>query len=463
MIKTKKRNTPLVVLIVAFIIIGGLVAAYKIFLDPYSGAAEDPGYTLPLEARIRAKDAIKDLDYFVKHATEIHPLLVGEKPEAFEAAIEAEISALEALEDSVKGSKDSDGKKIEAEITVKELWQRASRIFHTLGDAHTMTGIRKEERRYIPMRFRWDGDVLLCLDEPAKDAALQSINGQTTEELYKKYESMFSYELESYSRASFAKDLSNVSKLQFLDVIDTEDTTQLEMVFEKDGKTFTVDQIDSTDKNPNKPENAQNEDYWDEISYRFDSKNKSAVFTIYSCFYDSRYTRTLEEFFNEVRKQETETVVLDLRGNIGGDSRVIGEFLRYLPIDYYSTGASRVRFGPYIVENQEELVANERKIPSFEGKVYVLTDAFTFSSATDFATTIQDNLLGKVVGEVPGNMPTSYGDVVVFQAPHSKVLIQVSYKYFIRPDQTKVDLPLIPDIEVPGEEALAAALADAKK
>ena len=86
--------------------------------------------------------------------------------------------------------------------------------------------------------------------------------------------------------------------------------------------------------------------------------------------------------------------------------------------------------------------------------MYALTSQYTFSSAMDFATVIQDNGIGKVIGETPGNMPTAYGDKLSFQLPESKLLLGVSYKKFYRVDIDKSEEPLIPDCTVSTDEAL---------
>jgi hypothetical protein len=62
-----------------------------------------------------------------------------------------------------------------------------------------------------------------------------------------------------------------------------------------------------------------------------------------------------------------------------------------------------------------------------------------------------------VVGEIPGNMPSSYGDILCFQTPNALLAFTVSYKYFTRPDASKSKLPLIPDIQVPARDALGEA------
>ena len=64
----------------------------------------------------------------------------------------------------------------------------------------------------------------------------------------------------------------------------------------------------------------------------------------------------------------------------------------------------------------------------------------------DFATVIQDNGIGKVIGEIPGNMPTAYGDKLGFQLPESKLVLSV--------DINKSEEPLIPDCTVNADEAL---------
>ncbi len=55
-------------------------------------------------------------------------------------------------------------------------------------------------------------------------------------------------------------------------------------------------------------------------------------------------------------------------------------------------------------------------------------------------------------------MPTSYGDILYFQTPNANLIFTVSYKYFIRLDSSKADLPLIPDIQVPADNVMEGAI-----
>ena len=67
----------------------------------------------------------------------------------------------------------------------------------------------------------------------------------------------------------------------------------------------------------------------------------------------------------------------------------------------------------------------------------MLTSPATFSSGSWFAVVLRDNDLATVVGEPTGNAPSSYGDILRFQAPNSKLQFTVSHKYWQRPDPSR--------------------------
>lgn len=83
----------------------------------------------------------------------------------------------------------------------------------------------------------------------------------------------------------------------------------------------------------------------------------------------------------------------------------------------------------------------------------VLSDKYTFSSATLLCTWIRDGKLGKIIGEASSNQPNAYGDILVFTLKNSKLEIGISHKKFIRSDQYKEENMLIPDIETSAEDA----------
>ena len=208
--------------------------------------------------------------------------------------------------------------------------------------------------------------------------------------------------------------------------------------------------------------------------YIIDEENSAGIFRLDKCTVTEGYKQELSRFFREVKEKDIRRIAVDLRNNGGGNSDVIIEFMKYIDADsYYLFGGVDVRMGDILIVNKAEPQINQKSECAFRidgengdgkyaynGRLYALTSNYTFSSAMDFAVAISDNGLGKIVGEIPGNMPTCYGDKLTFQAPNSKLLCSVSYKKFYRIDRSKDNSPLIPDIEVPAEEAEEAFIND---
>ncbi|HEX2938827.1 MAG TPA: S41 family peptidase [Ruminiclostridium sp.] len=89
----------------------------------------------------------------------------------------------------------------------------------------------------------------------------------------------------------------------------------------------------------------------------------------------------------------------------------------------------------------------------------VLTNEFTYSSATMLAVFAQDGKLGTVIGYPSANSPSCYGDVLSFQLKNSGTKGQVSFKRWLRPNANADQRMLHPDILVPiGGDALQTAI-----
>ncbi|NLL51211.1 MAG: hypothetical protein GX248_00720 [Peptococcaceae bacterium] len=118
-------------------------------------------------------------------------------------------------------------------------------------------------------------------------------------------------------------------------------------------------------------------------SYSVDRASGVGIFTLRQCIFDKPYKTALKDFFTSVRDGGAHSVIVDLRGNPGGDSLVANEFLRYLPVESYQVGSSTARFGPVIWKNQPRRQRNQQAECVFSGNVYVLTGTDSFSAAKD--------------------------------------------------------------------------------
>ena len=179
--------------------------------------------------------------------------------------------------------------------------------------------------------------------------------------------------------------------------------------------------------------------------------------------------KEFDNFFNDVAKSNSQHLVIDLRNNGGGNSRIgdmLLEKIRIKKNDNINNGSvtaknSRLfRYYFKIPNMMPRFLLNinisikigreEEEKEKFKGKVYFLQGRNTFSAATDLALFVHDNNLFTTIGEPSSQKPCSYGDILFFELPNTKLHGGVSYKYFTRPDKSKCDEDyLYPNVNIP--------------
>lgn len=432
----KKFLKHTVIFVCIFALCGTAIwGAWRLWFNPYRGTVKAFQPSEDMKTVLTSEQAAEDLDYLIQRLQERHPACINALPDNVSVAYELERAEIAAL----------------PEVPVSALWQSAARVLSSLGDAHTVVGVYYESRAQLPFAFEWKDDTLTCVGNEYDGYIVVEVGSIPVEDLYRRFLTQFSYELESWARHSFASRLNRGEYLAFVGV-DTQ--TDIPLVLEKpdDGSritaTFKLSESAVSNEEGAKPD----------FEYSIDSSAGIGIFTLHQCVFDDEYKNGLRDFFTAAEENNIRSVIVDLRSNPGGNSLVANEFIRYLPAESYLTGASDVRFGPIVWKNKPQRQKNQQLHPVFSGDVYILTGEDSFSSAMDFATLISDNKLGTVVGEIPGNMPSSYGDNLYFQTPNARLVFTVSYKYFIRPDASKSDSPLIPDVMVPAKDALTETM-----
>ena len=409
----KLRVTAL--LLAVILAVGGIVLK----ISGYD-AQTDFEPTLPLESEISKEQAIKDLKYVFDTVSANHPALLtdGNAENEFNSSY---VKLRRELMD-----KES--------VTVNELWEKSAELVCTLDDAHTIVTVSGTE--YVNGGSK--------ISTAYRSGTLLSIDGISADSMKEHFKKVFPYE----PQVSFYADYMLGEALQYgswLTLLGADVSDGIDVVFSGNNETKHFDMTDEP------PERKQLE----LCSYKIDKENSLGIFTLNRCEMSQEYTDRLSEFFGAVRDNNIGNIAVDLRSNGGGTTEVINEFLRYINIsDYKLFGGTDIRIGGKLISYRDEITPNKPVDNAFDGRVYVLTSQYTFSSAMDFATVIQDNGIGKVIGEIPGNMPTAYGDKRGFQLPESKLVLSVSYKKFYRVDINKSEEPLIPDCTVNADEAL---------
>lgn len=409
----KLRVTALVLAVI--LAVGGIVLK----ISGYD-AQTDFEPTLPLNTVLNSEQAQKDLKYVYDTVRANHPLFLIDDG-AEKRFGDVYIKLRRELMD-----KDS--------VTVNELWEKSAELVCTLDDAHTIVTVSGTE--YVNGGSE--------ISTAYKSGTLLSIDGISADSMKEHFKKVFPYE----PQVSFYADYMFGEALQYgswLTLLGADVSDGIDVVIGENNETKHFDMTDEP------PERKQ----LDLCSYKIDKENSLGIFTLNRCEMSQEYTEKLSEFFGKVKDNDIKNVAVDLRSNGGGTTEVINEFLRYINIsDYKLFGGTDIRIGGNLISYRDEITPNKPVDNAFDGKVYVLTSNYTFSSAMDFATVIQDNGIGKVIGETPGNMPTAYGDKLGFQLPESKLVLSVSYKKFYRVDINKSIEPLIPDYTVEADKAL---------
>lgn len=422
----KKLILGVIAVCAVVLVLGGLVY-YKLCMDPYRGTVKNREYSKELDTLLSTEEALEDLEYMMERFRNHHPAWLeddNQRVADVEKQYEAEVTAI---------------RETQGDLSVLALYQAASRIAAKMHDGHTYPYWNGEELRYIH-----DFTQVKTLGKPI------TIDGIPTAELLEAYKLVTAYEVEFYVEEQFWSQVIISEYALRLCGLDT--TDGVTMSFDEDGELteYHYDFVPIAEVQGY--EYSEEEEPW--VSYEIDKENSVGIFTLTTCVNDKEYRKVLDDFFAEVFAGNIENVVVDLRYNGGGNSGVANEFITYLNVEEYDSWDSGVRLGWYLHKSENVVYNNKKKPQVFDGQLYVLTNIKTYSAAMDFAMLIADNDLGILVGEPSGNLPDSYGDILRFQMPNSKLMLGVSYKRWYRIDQSKSGQPILPDYEVSSSEAL---------
>jgi len=127
------------------------------------------------------------------------------------------------------------------------------------------------------------------------------------------------------------------------------------------------------------------------------------------------FPEVLAAAFDRVRRAEYASLVLDLRGNGGGDDTYGALLVSYFspePFRYFERievtdefegpGDVVERDGMRLVTAHPGLQVQPPSEPGFAGELFVLIDGWTFSTAADVATVLHHHRLGTFLGEETG-------------------------------------------------------------
>jgi hypothetical protein len=232
--------------------------------------------------------------------------------------------------------------------------------------------------------------------------------------------------------------------------------------------------------------------YPDKINLQIDQEKSLAVMNINTFEFEfEEYDSLLHNSFKRIKENSIENLIIDVRENLGGNGNLIPTLVNYLTDKPYVTAASSVvksseatricyTTHPVLVNAIEQARKAENnsddflklaecfleKPPGtitefpkeevfppenenrFEGNLYVLTSHSTYSAGTVFSSIIKDNNIGVIVGEETSDNPSIYACIMLFELPNTKINIQNSTEYSLRPAGYDDQHGVLPDFRV---------------
>lgn len=232
----------------------------------------------------------------------------------------------------------------------------------------------------------------------------------------------------------------------------------------------------------------------------YDEASQTGILTVNSFNLQEAFAyKEFSTFFKEVNKRQYKNVIIDIRNNGGGNpaiSALLYSFLSKTPFrnEYnYRTKTIDIAYPEYAIADgrtlSDEDIRNNRNFlyqrfdkdsisgfyvgnarlkegqlenfppdkDAFSGKVYVLTGGGTVSAATYFATLVQKNKRGLIVGKETGSgeHATTAAWFLHYMLPKTKSILRVpmSELYFFNAS-TDSGRGVIPDKEIPLEKFL---------
>lgn len=239
----------------------------------------------------------------------------------------------------------------------------------------------------------------------------------------------------------------------------------------------------------------------------YDDRTRTGVLTVNSFNLQEAFAyKEFSEFFKEVNKRQFKNVIIDIRSNGGGNpaiSALLYSFLSDKPfrnVYNYRTKTIDITYPEYAIADgrkiSDEDIRNQKNFlyqrfdkdtstgfyvgnarlkegqlenfppdkDAFNGKVYVLTGGGTVSAATYFASLVQKNKRGEIIGKETGSgeQSTTAAWFLTYMLPETKSILTVpmSELYFFNA-ATDNGRGVLPDREVPLEKFISYVRAGA--
>ena len=158
-------------------------------------------------------------------------------------------------------------------------------------------------------------------------------------------------------------------------------------------------------------------------------QKKTAIMTVSSFIYYGKRNKIffsyVDDSFSKIKKAGVKNLIMDLRGNDGGDPFCAAYLLSYIekkPIPYYARP-----YGKYAKLAQPVKLAEN----NFKGKLFFLIDGHGFSTTGHFCALLKYHQLGTFIGTETGGTYTCNAAGRTIQMKNTRLLLEIARKSFV--------------------------------
>jgi len=177
----------------------------------------------------------------------------------------------------------------------------------------------------------------------------------------------------------------------------------------------------------------------------------------------NEYEKFIHQSFDSLARLRIQKLIIDVRGNTGGQSDAgacVLQFLTDKELSQVSKAYDRIHKGnsgwfnfrgqpgelKEIDLSSDDMIKPVVPEKRFKGEVLVLFDEMTYSAGIIFITIVQDHKLAKTVGRPTGGFANQTGNMETFLLPNSKLTVYMPSRKFIRVNRNASVHRVTPDV-----------------
>ncbi len=372
------------------------------------------------------------------------------------------------------------------EMNVFEFYKLVTPLVTAMGDGHTRinfpySDLKNPDLLFFPFPVNIDTkDSVITIANDYTElentipigATVLSINNMPIKKLVAK---MMTY-------VSGEKDFYKLERLHYeftplLFIFQQADEFQIDYTYNGAKQTVLVKGIPYSERYERKAKNGGRKHY----SFKELPEKNIAIIDFKGFANLEAFETFLDSSFSIIKNRKINNLIIDIRKNGGGDSKLGDELFQYIsPVPFRQFGKTTIKFsdlqkdyykskgkslynkmmiwrrnGIKTINRGSRMIKLKKNDLRFDGNVYLLISHRTFSSAASFSWAFKYFEMGTVIGEESGGMAVCFGDIIHQQLPYSKINYWVSYKKFYMYGATdENNHGTIPHYIVPSENAM---------